>query len=307
MIKSVTCLNRLLAGAGALFVGLTAAATILHAEETVDRALLSSAAVDGYNVNIQARMGTLDGIGNGMMVASISGPIPHFDSFGFQADFAVGVYDGNNISMSEAAAAHLFWRQPEIGMVGIYADFARLDPLHYGRLGFEGALYHGQWSIDALLGMEFGQNVKTRFFDEIDISYHFNEKFKASIGHRIISRGHVVNAGFEKQFSQHYGGIWSFFAEAEAGEDHFYRASAGLKVAFGTGSASTLMQRDRHSGVMVRIPRNLASITQCGRVDVPFRDPQWLYDLGLVSRLNSTTCGSKSYINGLSSTGIFDQ
>ncbi len=241
-----------------------------------------------------------------MVVGSVSSPILFFPSFGAQFDLAAGRYDGIVVSQSLAAAGHVFWRNPQIGMFGLYVDYGKLAPLHLGRLGIEAALYGDNWTIEALLALEFGQYVRTRLVDEIDISYYFNENFKASIGHRLTSRGNMVNAGFEKQFASFGGGAWSLFGEAEAGQDSFHRVSAGIRFAFGFGDAETLLQRDRANGVRIRIPRNLASITQCGFVDVPFSDPQWLHDIGLVSRLNTTTCGSKSYISGVSSTGIFN-
>ena len=59
----------------------------------------------------------------------------------------------------EDVAGHLFWRDPSLGMVGLYADFGELSPIHYGRLGIEGSYYSEDWSIDALIGFEYGQNV----------------------------------------------------------------------------------------------------------------------------------------------------
>ena len=266
---------------------------------------VSDIAVDGINGSLSLTGGSLGGAVDGLLVASVSAPVPYLASLGFQFDFASGRYDGVTGSVARAAAGHLFWRNPAVGMLGIFSDYGKLNSLHFGRLGIEGALYHGPWTIDGMLGMEFGQNVLTRFVDEIDISYNFNKNFKASVGHRITARGHMGNIGFEKQFAAYENVAWSIFGTAEAGEDDFSQAFLGVKASFGSNGAGSLEERDRSKGVKVRIPSNLASITQCGKVDTPFRDPQWLHDIKLVHQHNSTHCASKSDINKRSSTGIF--
>ncbi len=282
---------------------------IAHTENSIDDSGIGNglfSAVDGVNATVQLTGGVLDGAANGMLVASVSTPLPYLQSLGFQLDLAIGQYDGVAGSDSGAAAGHLFWRNPEMGMLGAYADYGVINSFHFGRIGFEGSKYIGSWSVDVLLGMEFGQNVLTRFVDEVDISYNFNENFKVSIGHRLTSRGHMGNVGFEKQFYATENVAWSVTGLAEAGEDSFTQAFLGLKATFGRNGATTLQQRDRSRSVKVRIPRNLASITQCGNVDAPFRDPQWMYDVGLVSQLNTTHCASKTGIRKRSSTAIFN-
>jgi hypothetical protein len=240
-----------------------------------------------------------------MLVGSVATPLPYLSSLGFQLDLAIGKYDGVSGTDTGAAAGHLFWRNPDVGMLGAFADFGNINSLHYGRIGVEGAKYHGSWTLNVMFGMEFGQNVLTRFVDEVDISYHFNENFKASIGHRLTARGHLGNIGFEKQFYARKNIAWSVFGLAEAGEDNFTQAFLGVKASYGSKGAGSLQTRDRSKGVRIRIPRNLASITRCGEVDKPFRDPQWLYDIKLVSQLNNIHCASKSDINKRSSTGAF--
>ena len=264
-------------------------------------------AVDGINFTYGALGGIVDGVGNGMGLISLTTSIPYFSSFGIQGDLAYGIYDGTKASSSAAAALHIFWRNPGVGMLGIYGDWGYLSPVHSGRLGMEAAYYNGNWSIDGLFAMEFGQNVYTKFVDEIDFSYYVDDSTRVSIGHRFSSRGNVVNIGFEKQIGEIAGSPWSVFGEAEAGEDDYYQVFAGIKATLGTGSATTLIGRDRASNVRIRIPRNLASITQCADVDTPFAAPEWLTDLHLITpgSMTETLCGSTSTLNRHSSTGIY--
>lgn len=268
----------------------------------------SNQAVDGYNGSLSVLGGSLDGAGNGMAVLSLSAPIPYFSSFGIQGDVAYGLYDGVNASSSAAAALHIFWRNPGVGMLGIYGDWGYLSPVHSGRLGIEASHYSGQWTFEGLFAMEFGQNVYTKFVDEIDVSYYVDDNTKISLGHRFTARGNVANLGFEKQFGDMAGSAWSVFGEAEAGEDDFYQVFAGIKASFGSSGAKSMIDRDRASSVRVRIPRNLASITQCANVDNPFPAPSWLTNIHLITpgSVTETLCASKRSLNRLSSTGIFN-
>ena len=276
-------------------------------DETNNNQQASSAAVDGVNFTYGALGGLLDGVSNGMGLISVSTAIPYFSSFGIQGDLAYGLYDGNRAASSAAAALHIFWRNPGSGMIGIYGDWGYLSPVHSGRLGLETAYYSGQWTVEGLFAMEFGQNVYTKFVDEIDLSYYFDDNTKVSIGHRFIARGNVFNIGFEKQFSEYAGSPWSVFGEAEAGEDDYYQFFAGIKASLGTGTATSMIGRDRGQNVRIRIPRNLASVTQCANVDNPFPAPNWLTDLHLITpgSMTETLCASKKSLNRVSSTGIF--
>lgn len=264
-------------------------------------------AVDGFNFNFGVIGGSLDGVSNGMAMTSVSLPIPYFSNFGIQGDLAYGLYDGVNADTSAAAALHIFWRNPGVGMLGIYGDWAYLNPVHAGRLGMEGAIYNGNWTLDGFAGMEFGQNVYTKFVEEVDLSYYFDENTKMSIGHRFMARGNVANLGFEKQFAGGPGSAWSLFGEAEIGEDSYFQAFLGLRASFG-GNAPSLMARDRQSMVHNRIPRNLAAITQCATVDTPFPAPSWLTNVGLINKGSYTEdlCASKRSLNRVSSTGIYN-
>ena len=267
----------------------------------------SSDAVDGINFTFGALGGSLDGVGNGMGLLSISTGIPYFSSFGLQGDLVYGIYDGTKAETSAAAALHIFWRNPGVGMLGIYGDWGYLSPVHSGRLGLEASHYSGQWTVEGLFAMEFGQNVLTKFVDEVDVSYYFDENRKVSFGHRLTSRGHVANVGFEVQFGENLGTAWSVFGEAEAGQDDYYQVFAGIKTTFGAGGLKTMMARDRASAVRIRIPRNLASASQCAVVDNPFPAPKWLTDIGLITApsITETLCDSKDTLNGYSSSGVF--
>jgi hypothetical protein len=225
-------------------------------------------AVDGVNFKASALTGVIGGYGNHMFVLSAATGIPYFSQFGAQLDLGIGNYRSDYIS--SAAGLHLFWRDPSVGLLGIYGDWGYVNPEHAGRVGVEAAFYLDRWTLDIFAGKQFGQHVYTKFVDEVDLSYYFTDNLRGSIGHRLISRGHVGNVAFE--FMPQGSNGWSVFAEAEAGEDDYYGAWVGLRYSFGTSPANTLLERDRTADAIVRIPRNIASVTQCGTL--PHSNPE---------------------------------
>lgn len=222
-------------------------------------------AVDGVNFQLGVVSGKIGGYANHMLLASMSAPMPFLSNFGLQLDLGLGDYRSGYTSA--ASGLHIFYRDPSTGMLGVYGDWAYVDNEHGGRVGVEGSLYNGRWTVDAVVGVRFGQHYLTEVFDEVDLSYYFTDNFRGSVGHRGTSRGHVANIGFEFM-PQNVAG-WSIYGEAEAGEDSYYGAWMGVKYAFGTSGATSLIERDREAGVKVRIPRNIASVTRCGTIANP--------------------------------------
>lgn len=236
----------------------------------------------------------IDTASTALFTASVASPIPFFENFGVQVDTALGVYDED--FTGAAAGLHLFYRDPSTGLIGIYGDWSYVNPEHAGRVGAELAIYNGRWSLDALLGVQFGQHVFTEFIDEVDLSYYFTDNTRGSIGHRITSRGDVGNISFEHLLTDQGFDGWSIFGEFEAGEDNYSAGWGGIRYAMGSTS-TTLIDRDRGSSTQVRIPRNIASVTQCGRLDTPIPAS------GLRGEI-STLCASESEINARSTAGI---
>lgn len=258
---------------GAALVGLATAlampGTAAQSAEILDPTPIAEQmpAVDGVNFKVSAVTGVIGGYANHMFIASVATPIPYFSQFGAQLDLGIGNYRSDYISA--AAGLHLFWRDPSIGMLGIYGDWGYVNPEHAGRVGIEGAYYSGPWTLDGVAGVTFGQHVLTQFFDEVDLSYYFTENLRGSVGHRLTTRGHVANVGFEYMPVLGAANGWSVYGEAEAGEDEYYGAWIGLRYSFGSSSANSLMERDRQADPKVRIPRNLASVTRCGDIQNP--------------------------------------
>lgn len=257
------------------------------------------AAVDGVNFKFSVLGGAfqrndIGTAGNYMFVGSVSAPL-FSNSFGIQIDGGIGLYDDD--FTSAAGGLHLFWRDPSRGLIGIYGDWAYVGPEHAGRVGGEFAVYNDRWSLDVFAGIQFGQHVFTEFVDEVDLSYYFTDNTKGSIGHRLTSRGHVGNISFEHLVTEGDLAGFSVFGELEAGEDNYVAGWGGVRYSFGTGSWNTLIERDRQGDPIVRIPRNIASVSQCGRLDTPIPETSLRAEI-------TTLCASEDEINSRSSTGI---
>lgn len=243
--------------------GLAACALVTgaHAQDQFDPARLSQApAVEGLNFTAAVQGGEQGGWSNHMFIGSMA--VPVWQNFGIQADVGIGSFGSDYTSA--AGGLHIFWRDPDTGMLGIYGDWGYVNPEHSGRVAIEASLYLDRVTVDVLAGVRFGQHVYTRAFDEVDFGYYFTDNFKASLGHRFTSRGHVANVSFEYMPESAAG--WSIYGEAEIGEDDYSSAYAGIRYSFGAGPNSSLIERDRRSAVRIRIPRNIADDTRCGRL-----------------------------------------
>ncbi|MFK7901312.1 MAG: hypothetical protein AB8B49_00555 [Nitratireductor sp.] len=240
-------------------------------------------AVDGWNYKAGVVSGVIGGHSNHMFIGSVALPMPLYSEFGIQLDLGIGSYRSEYTSA--ASALHIFYRDPDSGLVGIYGDWGYVDNEHGGRVGVELSKYQGRWSIDVMAGVRFGQHFLTDFDNEVDLSYYFTDNLKGSIGHRYTARGHVANAGFE--YAPTNNG-WSVYGEAEIGQDNYDAAWAGIRYSFGSSAGKSLIERDRQSDPIVRIPRNLASITRCG--DTANGHESWN---GFETSTTTNLCGSK--------------
>jgi len=215
-------------------------------------------AVDGRSASVALQSGQQGGWDNTMALGSVA--LPLGPGTGLQFDLGAGVYRGDYTSL--ATGLHLFRRDPARGMVGLYTDWAYVNPEHAGRIGVEGAWYRGRLTLEGLVGVRVGTNVETEPFDEIDLTWYLSDAVKGSLGHRATSRGHVANLSVE--FAPKALPGWSLYGEAETGEDEADSAYAGLRYTFGGARHDSLMARDREARVRTRVPRNIVAVTRCG-------------------------------------------
>lgn len=235
-------------------------------------------AVDGFNGKAEAFGGSLGKKSLGGAQGALT--LPLATTYGLQIDTASGAFDGSSFAN---VAGHLFWRNPNQGLVGLYTSYTwwdRYGGLQVAHVGAEGEFYFGRFTLQGIAGVEFGNsaavdsvsttivapgpytlgsgtpgvqttstlmdayNVRTRFFDQINLKYYINDEWVGYIGHRYLGGKNAVAFGSEYGFALGHGVKAAAFVEARAGEADAQGVWGGMKFYFGPNDKS-LMARHR--------------------------------------------------------------
>src|SRR5262245_25770867 len=219
-------------------------------------------AVDGFNAKIDAFGGSIanrdvEGV-RGAITAPLGGP------HGVQVDLGAGSLDGRAFGN---IAGHLFWRDPSRALLGLYVSHTHWDELggvHVSQVAGEGELYYGRFTLGGVAGVEFGNSVasstvattvipagpgvpglittsvsaqgfdvKTRFFDQINLKYYVTDDWAAYVGHRYQGGLNALALGTEVAFPLTRGVLASGFVEARVGEQDFHGIWGGVRFYFG--------------------------------------------------------------------------
>lgn len=182
---------------------------------------------------------------------SLSVPLGH--SFGLQIDAAAAAIRGTSVL---ASGAHLFWRDPSRGLIGVYGSGSHLNiggGLNSYRVALEAEAYLGRFTLSALAGVEGGNSfnftggqigTRTRFVDDVRLSYYVNDNWRVTVGHTYTSARHAAILNTEYLFSLGNGRAASVFAEARIGERGNRAAISGVTIYFGQKD-KTLIRRQR--------------------------------------------------------------
>jgi len=269
-------------------------------------------AVDGFNYKIETYGGSLNGEGTGGVVGAVAMPLGN--RFGIQFDVMAGSLQGDFIG---GAAAHLFWRDPAIGLIGFYASHTRwsvFSGLEANHAGVESELYFGRYTLQTLFGVEGGNStasvigaqlisytIKTSFFDTINLSYYMTDNWKVSIGHRYMGGLHAAAIGTEFSFEAGSRRMMTAYAEARIGENDFRGIYAGVKMYFGQRD-KTLIQRHRQDDPTIWLTdtqstmTNSKSVTATGTNLVPSVTVQQCDDSGGTISTTGGDLGPSVYI-----------
>ena len=251
-------------------------------------------AVDGLN-------GKFEALGGGFATQNIAGgagsvALPLQGGFGVQIDGALGAFGGHTIGVG---AGHLFWRDPHVGLGGLYlehTEWARYTGVHLTRGGFEGEYYWGQFTAGGIVGLEAGNDAthilthtttttapilgggtttttvvtqtpvlqeSNRFFDHVSLAYYPVENWKASIGHVYTGGKNSLALTTEYAMPIAPGIMASLFAEGRIGEGrNNYGGWGGIRFYFGQHD-KTLMARQREDDPGLDwVPDSLTGIAQ---------------------------------------------
>lgn len=212
-------------------------------------------AVDGINGKAGAFAGSLANDSIYGALGAIS--LPLGCEFGVQLDGIAASYDGSGLNIG---AAHLFWRNPSEGLIGAYGDYAQWDRfggVHVAHVGPEGERYFGQWTLQGLAGVEFGNNtsvtvgpvmqnfnIPDRFFDEVNLAYYVQDNLKVYAGHRYLGGKNGAAFGGEWGIPLQGGIMAALFAEGRVGENNDHGVWGGLRFYIGQKDKS-LIRRQR--------------------------------------------------------------
>ncbi|WP_293328548.1 hypothetical protein [Parvibaculum sp.] len=239
-------------GAAAIGVALTAAtAGTAHAASapTVGQ-LNAKAAISGlYNKtnNSDAMWGeTLDG--------SVTAPLTH--DFGFQTDALLGSRQGSNLL---GVGEHIFMRDPSTGLVGLTASYLKADvngPTgFYGvsRIGGEGELYSGPFTVAMQSGYQAGHHVDNGFYGSLTGYWYADDNLRLGLGAENDPTRDTTGLA-DVEYMPHLADApgMALFANAGAG-DHDYRA-ARIGVRFYFGADKSLKDRNREDDPVTNLP-----------------------------------------------------
>jgi hypothetical protein len=208
--------------------------------------------------------------------AAISAPLA--GQWGLQVDLAAGSLESRAFG---SIAPHLFWRNPSQGLIGVYASHTHWDQfggVHVTQVAGEAEGYFGRFTVQGIAGVEFGNSVtniaqagfviqpaggifgaagvfntntflqgfdvKTRFFDQINLKYYVTDNVAGYIGHRYLGGKNALALGGEAAVPLGKGLMGSAFVEARFGETQFQGVWGGLKFYLGQKD-KTLIRRHR--------------------------------------------------------------
>ena len=235
--------------------GLTAAQTATAAdlvEVDPEQPAYSRPAVSGPNAKVSFSGGKLgDEIDDheDIFTAAASATIPLSERFGLQVDGVAGtIGDGHYWGVG----GHLFWRDPEVALLGIVGGYLEVDrdnPLFLDRdagyVAGEAEIYLGQFALYAMGGGVFGDNVEDGFIGSVDFGWYATDNLLLKIGAATSPQTSAIGtASIEWQPALQGATGLAFFAQGAVGEDDFASVKAGVRFYFGQGP--TLKDRHRY-------------------------------------------------------------
>jgi hypothetical protein len=179
---------------------------------------------------------TSDGLGG--LAGSVTMPLAH--TLGLQLDAGYArVGDGNFGS----GGAHLFWRDPTIGLFGIYAGYSHLDlsgtDVGFGRTGLEAQYFTRSLTLDLAGGVKFGDIEQG--YGRARLQFYPTDNLMLR-GGWLYEGGNFGTLGIEYQFASGGGTGVALFADTNLGNSDSYSVVAGVRVMFG----QDMTLKDRH-------------------------------------------------------------
>lgn len=233
-------------------------------------AMASTQAVAATNFRLGIQGGSAHSRGYGFVDGSVATPLG--ERMGFQADAIGGLTADGGIA---GTAAHLFWRDPKKGAIGVYGSFLNgtgtyvdnnndaYSGYREAKIGAEGQAYFDQFSVEALAGIKWNSfDEKSEFFDDVRLAWYPTDVLKLNIGHRYSgdATGNQLVGGAEYLTSFNTGTAAAVYTDLAVGLDGDNKGDVsvlgGLRFHFGSGNKS-LIRRDREDYLPSYIGRDV--------------------------------------------------
>ncbi len=226
-------------------VAACATAAYLPASAADFNSFESACAVSRQNGKVEGAGGFIDNNNNddgGRVHALGSWTFPIECQYGFQIDAGIGDLAG---STAGGVAGHLFTRDPNSHLLGLYGQWGAVGSQDIWRVGVEAEYYHGNISFEALTGVEDSDRTSTTLFGAFDVAYYANDNLRLSIGYHRFVEVDAVAAGVEWQPQDwHFGRPVSLFVNGGVGDNDYATLYGGLRIYFGDHDKS-LIRRHR--------------------------------------------------------------
>lgn len=230
-------------------------------------------AVSAPNGKIAIRGGSQDSGGSVFGDFAYTMPLGH--SFGLQLDGVLG-YFGQTDDGVARGAAHLFWRNPDVGLLGFYGAATTVAGSEVYQFGGEGHLYFGRASLEGKIGWE-DASLDDGAFGTATAAVYFTDNLRAWTGVRysgfqddnnigpgqISVRGPgtvgVLGLEYQTNFLGEGRQAASLFAEGRFSDDGYRAVWGGVRIYF--GESKSLIRRHREDDPGTDIP-DLTEVVQ---------------------------------------------
>jgi hypothetical protein len=196
-------------------------------------------AVSQTNLKITGSGGNVDDEGAWFANGILTAPLGH--SFGLQLEAGGGGIDGNAVY---GASGHLFTRDPESYLLGLFAAYAAESEFDIDatRVGAEAEIYINQVSLLVAAGYQFSSDLDETAFGDVEVRWYVTDNFVLSGGGSFDEASSVGRAGVEWQpgFSALPG--LAFHVDGAFGDNDFDSIMGGITYYFGANAHL----KDRH-------------------------------------------------------------
>jgi hypothetical protein len=197
-------------------------------------------AVSQTNLKVTGLGGEVSGDGAWVFGGALTAPVGQ--TVGVQFEGGASSVDGD---LSWGAAAHVFTRDPDKYLLGLFAAYAKEDDfdLDATRIGAEAELYMKQFTLLAHAGYQFSDTLEDGAFGKIDLRWYATDNFAVTVGGEFEKDTTLGN--LEVEFMPGFSALpgLAFNVKGSIGDDDFDSVLGGITYYF--GSNASLKDRQR--------------------------------------------------------------